>query len=66
MIFLVPSFFELQVVSNLARHVYAAPNQVADILDMQEVCIFYPGFGYDMAASLLLQLPTVKVKLRKI
>ncbi|ESR49311.1 photosynthetic NDH subunit of lumenal location 1 [Citrus sinensis] len=25
-----------EVVSNLARHVYAAPNQVADILDMQE------------------------------
>ncbi|KAK9186908.1 hypothetical protein WN944_018297 [Citrus x changshan-huyou] len=49
-----------EVVSNLARHVYAAPNQVADILDMQEVCIFYPGFGYDIAASLLLQLPTVK------
>lgn len=60
-----PSFSELQVVSNLARHVYAAPNQVADILDMQEVCFFHTGFGYGIAASFFLSPPTVKIKLKQ-
>lgn len=30
--------FVVQVVYNLVKHVYATPNQIADIEDMQEVC----------------------------
>lgn len=30
-------FLPLQVVPNLVKNVYAAPNQIATILDMQEV-----------------------------
>lgn len=31
-------FYVYQVVRNLTKNVYGAPNQVANILDMQEVC----------------------------
>ena len=39
-------FLCLQVVYNLVNHVYAAPNQMVNILDMQEVCPKYMQLSF--------------------